>query len=84
MSQLHCNNLFLPCQAVLDKGGVNLSFKSARKAKGMTLKQASEAFEVSIQAVCLWESEKTMPSAALLPKIADVYGVTIDELFRKE
>lgn len=61
-----------------------MSFKSARKAKGMTLKQASEAFEVSVQAVCLWESEKTMPSAALLPKIAEVYGVTIDELFRKE
>ena len=61
-----------------------MSFKSARKAKGMTLKEASEAFSVTIQAVCLWESGKTMPSAALLPKIAEAYGVTIDDLFKKE
>ena len=61
-----------------------MSFKTARSAKGMSLKDAATAFGVTTQAVWLWEKGQTMPSAALLPKIAEVYGVTIDDLFRKE
>ena len=66
------------------KGGESLAFKSARLSKGLTLAEASEAIGVTAQAISLWETEKTMPSAALLPKIADVYGVTIDALFKAE
>lgn len=61
-----------------------MSFKSARLSKGMTLKQAAEAIGVTVQAISLWETEKTMPSAALLPKIASVYETTIDSLFQQE
>ena len=66
------------------KGGESLAFKSARLSKGLTLVEASEAIGVTAQAISLWETEKTMPSAALLPKIAEVYGVTIDALFKAE
>lgn len=61
-----------------------MSFKAARLSKGMTLKQAAEAIGVTAQAISLWEINKTMPSAVLLPKIAEVYGTTIDDLFREE
>ena len=60
-----------------------MSFKSERAKKGMTLKQAAEAIGVSAQAISLWENHKTMPSASILPKIAEVYETTVDELLAK-
>lgn len=31
-----------------------------------------------------WESGKTQPRSAQLPKIAKLYGVTVDELLRED
>ena len=60
-----------------------MSFKSARTAKGLTLKQAAEAIGISAQAISLWENGKTMPSATILPKVAEVYETTVDELLKR-
>ena len=61
-----------------------MSFKSARTAKGLTLKQAADEIGVTAQAISLWENGKTMPSAVLLPKIAKVYETTVDDLLSVE
>ena len=54
--------------------------KGFRKEKGLTQEELAETVGVSAQAVSKWELG-SMPDAALLPAVADVLGVTIDELF---
>ena len=57
-----------------------MGFKSAREKTGMTQQEAAKAIGTDQSTVCLWETGKTNPRASLLPKIAEVYGCTIDEL----
>ena len=52
-----------------------------RKAKGLTQAELGDLLGVSNQAVSKWESEMTMPDVMLLPKIADVFSCSIDDLF---
>ena len=39
---------------------------------------------VSPQAVSKWECGESMPSSSLLPKLANIFGCTIDELFGRD
>ena len=55
-------------------------FKKLRRERELTQEQAAEAFCVSPQAVSRWECGSTYPDIALLPTIADYFGVTIEEL----
>ena len=52
-----------------------------RKAAGMTQKDLAEKLNISFQAVSKWENAIAMPDITLLPKIAEIFGVSIDELF---
>ncbi len=52
-----------------------------RKAKGFTQAELGELLGVSNQAVSKWESEMTMPDIMLLPEIAKVLGITLDDLY---
>ncbi len=52
-----------------------------RKAKGYTQEQLGELLGVSNQAVSKWESAVTCPDIMLLPKLADVLGVTLYDLY---
>ena len=61
-----------------------MSFSSAREKAGMTQTEAAKALGVNQSAVSLWESCKTQPRGAQLPKIAKLYGVTVDELLRED
>lgn len=54
-----------------------------RKMCGYTQKELSELIGVSSQAVSKWEQKISCPDIMLLPKIAEVFGITIDELFGK-
>lgn len=54
-----------------------------RKQHSYTQEKLSELLGVSAQAISKWESGTTMPDILLLPVIADVFDVTIDELFGK-
>lgn len=51
-----------------------------RKARGMTQEQLAEACSVSAQAVSKWENDLTAPDIALLPRLSELLGVSIDEL----
>ena len=55
-----------------------------RKERGLTQEELSEALYVSRTAVSKWESEMTMPDIMLLPSLADIFGIYIDELFSRE
>ena len=52
-----------------------------RKNKGLTQGELGELLGVTNQAVSKWESEVSMPDVMLLPEIAKVLDVTVDELY---
>lgn len=52
-----------------------------RKNNGLTQEQLAERLGVTYQAVSKWENEQTCPDIALVPLIAEVFRVSIDELF---
>jgi len=51
-----------------------------RKAKGMSQENLAERLGVSSQAVSKWENDVSCPSINLLPHLAKLLGVTVDEL----
>ena len=59
------------------------NLKRLRVAKNMTQEQAAEALGVSTQTVSRWECNTTLPDVTVLPKIAALYCVTIDDLYKE-
>ena len=59
------------------------NLKRVRIAKNMTQEQAAEALGVSTQTVSRWECNTTLPDVTILPKIAALYCVTIDDLYKE-
>jgi|LSQX01.2.fsa_nt_gb transcriptional regulator with XRE-family HTH domain len=55
-----------------------------RKALGMTQDQLAEKMNVSPQAVSKWENDISCPDIALLPKLAALFGITVDALLSVE
>ena len=61
------------------------SFLAAlRRASGMTQKELAERLNVSDKSVSRWERDEGAPDLSLIPVIAEVFGVTCDELLRGE
>ena len=59
------------------------NLKRFRLAKNLTQEQAAEALGVSAQTISRWECETTLPDVAMLPNIARLYCVSIDDLYRE-
>ena len=55
-----------------------------RKANGMTQKELAEKLNVSDKTVSRWERDDGAPDLATIPVIAEIFGVTCDELLRGE
>lgn len=55
-----------------------------RKNKGMTQDEVAERLGVSPQAVSKWETGVSCPDIMLVPKLSDLFEVSIDELFSRE
>lgn len=51
-----------------------------RRKKELKQDQLAEMLGVSPQAVSKWENDQTCPDISLLPKLAKILGVTLDEL----
>ena len=51
-----------------------------RREKGMKQDDLAQMLEVSAQAVSKWENDQTCPDISLLPKLAKILGVSVDEL----
>lgn len=57
------------------------NIKQLRLRKNLTQDQVAENLGVSYQAVSKWENNANTPDIALLPAIAELFGVSIDALF---
>lgn len=55
-----------------------------RKALGLTQKQLAERLLVSDKAVSKWENGASYPEVTLLPPLAQLLGITVDELIAGE
>ena len=55
-----------------------------RKNLGLTQEQLAQKLEVTNQAVSKWETDQCCPDVQLLPKLADVLGISLDTLFGRE
>lgn len=53
---------------------------SARKKKGMSQEAVSEVLGVSRQTISKWELDETIPDIYQAKKLANLYGVSLDEL----
>ena len=55
-----------------------------RKAKGMTQQEVADKLSVSNKTVSKWERDEGCPEIMMLPLIAELYSVTVDEILRGE
>ena len=58
------------------------NLKRFRIARSMTQEQAADRLGVSAQSISRWECGASLPDATLLPAIARLYAVTLDDLYR--
>lgn len=52
-----------------------------RNEKGLSQAQLGEMLGVTNKAVSKWENGSAKPNTSLIPKIAEIFGVTVEELF---
>lgn len=57
--------------------------KNSRKRLGMTQEQLAARLGVSAQAVSKWENNLSCPDISVLPELAEVFGISVDELLGK-
>lgn len=55
-----------------------------RKERGYTQDALASALSVHRSTIAKWETGKAMPRAALLPRVAELLGCTVDELLGRE
>ena len=60
------------------------NMKKFRLAKKYTQEEVAEKLCVTAQSVSRWECGTTLPDVLLLPEIAELYGVLVDDLFKKQ
>lgn len=60
------------------------NLRKLRLEKNLTQEQVAELLMVSAQSVSRWECGNTSPDVMLLPEIAKLYGVTIDDLYKED
>lgn len=60
------------------------NLRRLRLQKNLTQEQLANILGVSVQSVSRWECGNTLPDVMLLPIIARLYGVTVDDLYRAD
>lgn len=68
----------------MEKKTIGKFISVLRRANGMTQKQLGEKLFVSDKTVSRWEREECTPELSLIPVIAEIFGITTDELLRGE
>ena len=64
----------------MEKQTIGKFMQSLRKAKGYSQQSVAEMLGVSNKTISSWECDNTAPDLYMLPAIAELYEVTIDEL----
>ena len=68
----------------MEKKTIGGIIAALRKANGMTQKDLAERLNVSDKTVSRWERDDGAPDLSAIPAIAEIFGVTCDELLRGE
>lgn len=68
----------------MEKKTIGKLISALRRAHGMTQKELGEKLFVSDKTVSRWECDECTPELSLIPVIADLFGITSDELLRGE
>jgi len=63
---------------------ISNNLRKLRADKKYTQEQVAQLLSVSPQSVSRWECGNTLPEVTLLPEIAKIYAVTVDDLFRED
>ena len=54
----------------------------ARRKNNLTQEQLAERLGVTRQAVSRWESDLSLPDVSALPRLAEIFEISVDELMR--
>lgn len=65
----------------MDRTNISQNLSALRAQSGMTQEEVASHLKVTKAAVSKWECDQSLPEITLLPSIAELYSVTIDELF---
>lgn len=68
----------------MNYGTLGDRIKHHRKRLGMTQEQLAERMGVSAQAVSKWENNLSCPDISVLPDLAGVFGISVDELLGRD
>lgn len=68
----------------MEKKTIGKFIAALRKANGMTQRELGEQLFVSDKTVSRWECDECTPELSLIPTIAEIFGITTDELLRGE
>ena len=66
------------------KNSIGQFIAALRKASGMTQQDVADRLNVSNKAVSRWERDECAPDLTVIPALAEMFGVTCDELLRGE
>ena len=59
---------------------VKFSLAAARVNAGLSQKEAADKLQISNKTLCSWENYLTYPSADIVPKICELYGIPYDQI----
>ena len=68
----------------MDAGKTGTYLAALRRERGMTQQDAAELLHLSNKTVSKWESGGGLPDITVLPALAELYGVTADDILAGE
>ena len=68
----------------MEQSNLARNLSSLRRAAGLSQEKAAEAAGVTRQALAKWESGETTPDVLHCDKLAELYGVSLDDLLHFE
>ena len=68
----------------MEKKTIGSFIAALRKTSGMTQQEMADRLHISNKAVSRWERDECSPDLSLIPAIAEMFGVTCDELLKGE
>ena len=68
----------------MEKKTIGAFIAALRKAKGMTQQEVADRLNISNKSVSRWERDECTPDLSLIPALAEIFGVTCDELLKGE
>lgn len=68
----------------MNKGTMGSFIAALRKARGMTQQEVADRLNVSNKTISKWERDDGYPEITIIPALAELFGVTSDEILRGE